>query len=89
MISFIAWVVFILALVLSVPIVSWLEKRGQSKSMLPDPDWSDPEAYGDEGVDSAPVDDAAIPEDVAEGDEAVEFAEAGGDDFAAFEDEFK
>lgn len=47
MISFILWVVFILAVLLSVPIAAAMEKRGRTPSDMP--------AVGDDSMESAEV----------------------------------
>ncbi|MGB7328226.1 MAG: hypothetical protein WBD31_25345 [Rubripirellula sp.] len=90
MLYFIPWVVFVLAVVLAVPVVSFLEKRKHAA----------PESASDEPIEN---DEMAVSDrdEVAESDEFGEVAmdadpvddvqldAPGGNDFSAFEDDFK
>ncbi|QDT04522.1 hypothetical protein K227x_29140 [Rubripirellula lacrimiformis] len=91
MLYFIPWVVFLLAVVLSVPVVSWLEKRKhgppKSSSKVAD-DAADDESAGDDPLSEDAVE---VAEDAAEVEMAddVQFDAPGGEDFSAFEEDFK
>ena len=83
MVYFILWVVIILAVILAIPVTSWMENR-RRRALLgpPEPEES--------------LDEVSPDEEAAEGiDEAVEEVEeepievSGGGDFSAFDEEFK
>lgn len=87
MLYFIPWAVFLMLVILAVPIVSFMEKRKHQLSM------PQPESFGDDDVSESdePVADAdesfggAAEEEPAE----VQFDAPGGNDFSAFDDDFK
>ncbi len=83
MMYFIPWVVFLLVVILSVPIVAWLEKRKmQAAYGLPDnhvDSLDDVENESDEAVESEEIAEAEPEEEV------VDFG-AAGDDFSEFEE---
>ncbi len=90
MLYFIPWAIFLLLVLLAVPIASMVEKRKYHASMpTPDPAVDDP-ASGDvdaDAMDASPDDEFGSPveEEVAE----VQFDAPGGDDFSAFDEDFK
>lgn len=90
MLYFVPWVVFLLAVALAVPVVSMLEKRKHAP----------PKPAKDESIDQ----DAVSAEDVDMGnskgelgdesmqdfpEEDVQIDAPGGDDFSAFDEDFK
>ena len=78
MMFFILWVVFLLAVILSVPIVSFLEKRKLQPARRPGSDESEHHADAEnEAVEEASA-EAAF--------EAIDETPIGGDDFAEFEE---
>lgn len=84
MLIFYAWVVFLVAIILSVPIVYLIESSRAKKAQAA----AEPEAVPSEEFDGEPVMEEA-PEEMPE-----DFGEFGGtpvgeDDFSAFEEEFK
>ncbi|TWU51184.1 hypothetical protein [Rubripirellula reticaptiva] len=87
---FIFWVVFVVAVVLAVPIVSFLEKRkhavpkSASDELIEDDEMAASE--GDDVADSDEFGEVAM-EDASVED--VKFDAPGGNDFSAFEDDFK
>lgn len=98
MLTFYAWVVFLVAVIAAVPIVHFLENR-QRKANLPPPEASPEEGLIPEegfGDEAAPLDEDGEPMELGGGDEIpADFNEFGGgtpvgeDDFSAFEEEFK
>ncbi len=80
MIYFIPWALFLVSIILAVPVASWLEKR---KYAIPK----------DKSIVDGPDDEVVATDDVvmeAEAEPAeVQFDSPGGDDFSAFEDDFK
>jgi hypothetical protein len=87
MIYFICWVVFLLTMILAVVVVGLKNRKPRPVAPMPE---GDEEVMADaEDVEMVDGDEfAAVP---AEGDDfgGGEFVAEGGDDFAAFEDEFK
>ncbi len=78
MMYFILWVLFLLTVILSVPIVSFLEKRKYQAARGP---------RSEEPEDVAEGDEEAVEEEAGEATfEAVEEAPMGGDEFAEFEE---
>ncbi len=78
---FYLWCAFILAVILSLPVVNMMEKSREKKN-LPVPDPSSDEGEG--------IADDAVADEIV--DEASEFGEpvpSGADDFSAFDEEFK
>ena len=87
MLYFIAWVVFLLVVVLAVPIAAFLEKRRYAAAN-PRSEIEDDQASFEEAESADPGE----PDDGFGGEEVVEFGEVeatGGDDFSAFDAEFK
>ncbi len=82
MLYFILWVLLILAVIIAIPVVNWLENKRRREL-----------AGGPEAEES--VDEAAPDEEQPEGVEEVEEVEEepmevpGGGDFSAFDEEFK
>lgn len=97
MLYFIGWCVFLLLVLLAVPIGSFLEKRAAGPSETPvegldGGEYADPDGE----IAEAPVDDGEFGDegfgnDSFGADPAAEFAAdaSGGDDFSAFDEEFK
>ena len=89
MLYFIPWVVFLLIVVLAVPVASYLEKRKYAAAHpTPTPE-SDEHS---EAVDEAEMPVEEFADDGFGGEGGAEFAEVetpGGDDFSAFDEEFK
>jgi hypothetical protein len=91
MLYFIPWAVFFLVVISAVPIASFLEKRKYPKPK------SEPKSVGDDdgSGESAESDEPAADADEAFGTPAdgevaeVQFDAPGGDDFSAFDDDFK
>lgn len=92
MLYFIFWVLFLLVVAFAVPVVSFLEKRkyaAANPAPEPDPDMNDDDiavADADDDPGFAEADDSFG------ADPAAEFGEieaTGGDDFSAFDEEFK
>ena len=85
MIFFIPWVIFLLFVILAIPVTSMLEKRKYKAAMA--------DQYGDESFGEEAVDDGGAEMLEATGDEAAGFGDvpepAGGNDFSAFDEEFK
>lgn len=87
MLYFIPWAIFLMFVILAVPIASYMEKRKHPSSI------PEPESLGDDDVfeSDGPVADAddsfggSAEEEPAE----VQFDASGGDDFSAFDDDFK
>lgn len=93
MLYFILWVVFILAVILVVPIVNMIENKRRAALMPAMPaeeDWSEEdqvdEAFVDEPAEEATFDDGGGFGE-APVEELADFG--GGEDFSAFDDEFK
>jgi len=93
MFYFILWVVFLVVVILAVPVTLMLEKRqsgaGRSEN-AGDEEIADEEFVDETGEDAS--DREMVGDDFGGGDEVADFADAapaGGDDFSAFEDEFK
>lgn len=82
MLYFILWTIFLLAVILAVPIVNWLENKQRREAL--EPSSAEEEASEDEVAEEQA-------EEEFEGEEPVEVGteEFGGDDFSAFEEEFK
>tara|TARA_R110002049_G_scaffold27321_2_gene94014 strand:- start:87128 stop:87397 length:270 start_codon:yes stop_codon:yes gene_type:complete len=89
MLYFILWVIFLLFVVLAIPVTSMLEKR-KYRSGVADQNAGD---SGEEFGDEEPIEEQpAADDDMGMGDDMGEFADstpAAGDDFSAFEDDFK
>ena len=88
MLYFILWIVFILVVILSIPIASTLEKRAQRAAMAA--------RYGDEMDAAGEVEMVEQAEVAVEsfgaaeaGDEFAASPEPAGEDFPAFDEEFK
>jgi len=77
---FILWVVFIVAVIAAVPIVNALEKKRRREAMPQQPVEEPVETAEFEQTESEGFGDE-MPEETAE--------VAGGDDFSAFDEEFK
>ena len=85
MIYFICWVVFLLAMILSVVVVGLKNRKPRPAAVVETAD------DGEMMADGEDVEVVEGDEFEAAGDDfgGGEFAAEGGDDFAAFEDEFK
>jgi hypothetical protein len=93
MLYFIGWVLFLLVVALAIPVASFLEKRKYAAAN-PQVAAVEDEASFDENAESDdPVDEfGQESSDEFGGGEEVEFGEVeatGGDDFSAFDEEFK
>lgn len=87
MIYFILWVLLIVAVIASVPVASWLDNKKRRDLAGPQETADD----ADENADEAFAEEetpAEFGDEVAEA-EAEPIEIAGGDDFSAFDDEFK
>lgn len=88
MMYFIPWVVFLVFVILSVPIASWLEKR-KRRAAFPDQFDDEQEEY-DEDQEGDVDEPAAEAAEAGEGEvvfgDAGEFAPEGSEDLSAFED---
>ena len=85
MLIFYAWVVFLVAIILSVPIVYLIESSRAKKARAA----TEPQAAADEAFEDEPVMEETPdepPEDLAEFGSGTP---VGEDDFSAFEEEFK
>lgn len=85
MLIFYAWVVFLAAIILSVPIVYWIEQSRRKQAQRA----AEPEDDAADVADEDLSEDAAgeeMPEDLSEFGAATP---VGEDDFSAFEEEFK
>lgn len=95
MLYFIAWVLFLLVVALAIPVASFLEKRKYAAANPQPAVEEDQVAFDEEApVESDDSGDGFGEDPAADfgGDEAVEFGEVeatGGDDFSAFDEEFK
>ncbi|KLU01331.1 MULTISPECIES: hypothetical protein [Rhodopirellula] len=87
MIYFICWVVFLLTMILAVAVVGF-KNRKPRPAVAAMPEGEEEMMADAEEIEVVDGDEfAAVP---AEGDDfGGEFVAEGGDDFAAFEDEFK
>ncbi len=88
MIYFILWVLLIVAVIVSVPVASWLDNKKRRALAGPQPTANDAD---DENADEAFPEEKTPPEfgdEIAEA-EAEPVEVSGGDDFSAFDDEFK
>lgn len=88
MIYFILWVLLIVAVIVSVPVASWLDNKKRRDLAGPA---ETPHAADDESPDEAFADEAAPAEfgDEFGEAEAEPIEVSGGEDFSAFDDEFK
>lgn len=79
MLYFILWAIFLLAVIVSVPVVHWLENKRRRESLAAEQPESDEE-----------ISEESLEEEVVEEEEPVEVgSDEFADDFSAFEDEFK
>jgi len=88
MIYFILWVLLIVAVIVSVPVANWLDNKKRRALAGPQSTANDDD---DENADEAFAEEETPGEfgdEVAEA-EAEPVEVAGGDDFSAFEEEFK
>lgn len=87
MLYFIPWALFLMLVILAVPIASFLEKRKHQSST------PEPESFGDDDAAESrePVADAdeSFAGSVEEEPVEVQFDAPGGDDFSAFDEDFK
>ena len=90
MLYFILWAVFLLAVIVSVPVVHWLENKRRREAMPEQAAAADPAEGEAAEEDFASEDEFAAEEGFGE-EEPLEMGgeELGGDDFSAFEEEFK
>lgn len=80
MLYFILWAVFLLFVIVSVPVVNWIENKRRRESL--------PESAGEAPTD--PEADEGFGQEAFDEQEPVEVGtEFGGDDFSAFDEEFK
>ena len=84
MFYFILWAVFLLAVVLAVPITAWWEKRKLAVPASEQPETDEPveEAAAEPGLDDEFSDDPLAGQEVTS-------EVPGGEDFSAFDEEFK
>lgn len=89
MLYFIPWVVFLSAVILAVPIAAWLEKR-KYRAAFPETEPDEALAEDDYPAEE-PIEmsESADMMEQAEQPMEPEFEVPGGDDFSAFDEEFK
>lgn len=82
------WILLILAIIVAIPVVNAMEKKKRLAAMPAEPDdaFADQDAESDESAEDAFGDSQEEPEFAAVDDPA---GEPAGDDFAAFDEEFK
>ncbi|TWU50521.1 hypothetical protein Poly51_38110 [Rubripirellula tenax] len=86
MLYFIPWVMLLLAVILAVPVTSFLEKRKYAPAKPRPDEITDESGYEDEHEVAEASDEVVMDEEQVE---EVAFETPGGDDFSAFDEDFK
>ncbi|KAA1257818.1 hypothetical protein LF1_03080 [Rubripirellula obstinata] len=96
MLYFIGWVIFLLVVALAIPVASYLEKRKYAAANPPAATADDQAVFDEdaaaEGMESEDGFGQDASDEFGAGEDEVEFGEVeatGGDDFSAFDEEFK